>query len=406
LTRVAVFDLLVTEGMLEPEHAQSYQRYCKRLAALPFLNKISWVPIVARAREIVDASPPQSLTSATLFEAMHDEFPEIEMLDFRAKVCVGLDLIKLDKYSNPLRDWTPILETAASIVRGYTTTAVTLRHLFYKLVTAGIFPNTEDKYYAALGEHVSEARLAGQFPDLIDPSREIEGGWGLNPSEFEMPDVKDELRDAAWSVRWSINKFRRAERQGQHYRIFIGVEKRGLLELIKSWFSDYPVKIVPFGGHSSTTLTLNIRRELDEARRHGEQAVMIYGGDYDPSGLVIPKSFARLTGMDMVRVALNRDQVDEYGLTRGEAKKDDNNRAAMLAEVGEICQVEIEALEPDVLKQLYMDAFHRYWDEAAYSQAREEEREERKRLAEIVEPMAQQILALIPDDDETEDGED
>jgi hypothetical protein len=67
--------------------------------------------------------------------------------------------------------WGPILQHAASIVRSYST-GVTLRQLFYRLVSDGTLPNTNSAY-TSLSKQTAKARRDGWFPDLIDRGRII-----------------------------------------------------------------------------------------------------------------------------------------------------------------------------------------------------------------------------------------
>ena len=48
-------------------------------------------------------------------------------------------------------DWRPIIERAGEIVRSYDT-SVTLRQLFYRLVSEQLLPNTDESAYAAVLE--------------------------------------------------------------------------------------------------------------------------------------------------------------------------------------------------------------------------------------------------------------
>jgi hypothetical protein len=67
--------------------------------------------------------------------------------------------------------WDTILVEAAAIVRSYDT-GVTLRQLFYRLVSAGLLRNTRPEYNQ-LSTRTAEARRAGGFPDLVDRTRSI-----------------------------------------------------------------------------------------------------------------------------------------------------------------------------------------------------------------------------------------
>ena len=68
-------------------------------------------------------------------------------------------------------NWTPILETAAEIVRQYET-LVTLRQLFYRLVVLELIRNTRS-HYKGLSARTATARREGWFPALEDHTRSI-----------------------------------------------------------------------------------------------------------------------------------------------------------------------------------------------------------------------------------------
>ncbi|MGH7751577.1 MAG: hypothetical protein ACREN5_02070, partial [Gemmatimonadales bacterium] len=68
-------------------------------------------------------------------------------------------------------DWAAIIDRAAGIVRSYDT-SVTLRQLFYRLVSEQLVPNSTTAY-KRLSSLTAQARRDGWFPDLIDRGRTI-----------------------------------------------------------------------------------------------------------------------------------------------------------------------------------------------------------------------------------------
>jgi hypothetical protein len=69
-------------------------------------------------------------------------------------------------------DWDYIVQHAAQIVRSYDT-GVTLRQLFYRLVSDETIPNNQNAY-KGLSRYTARARREGWFPDLVDRNRSIE----------------------------------------------------------------------------------------------------------------------------------------------------------------------------------------------------------------------------------------
>ena len=60
-------------------------------------------------------------------------------------------------------------------------------------------------------------------------------------------------------------------------RVCLGVEKAGLVAQLSAWYGELGISIVALRGYSSQTL-------VDEVRLSALD-VMLYAGDYDPSGL-------------------------------------------------------------------------------------------------------------------------
>lgn len=255
--------------------------------------------------------------------------------------------------------WTDVLEIAARIVDSYTDTSVTLRQLFYRLVAAEVLPNTTTAY-KTLSARTAEARRAGAFPDLIDRTRTIH-----RYQTFASP---DEAR------RWLAAIYRRDRTEGQPWSVYLGVEKAGIVAQLEAWFGDYGIPILALGGYSSQSYVDEVAADVDSTRR---PSVLLYAGDHDASGEDIDRDFIARTGCfdKVVRVALDARQVEQYRLPPQPGKAADSRAAGFVARHGELVQVELDALAPEVLRDLYADALAGFWDTSAYeaSVAREDD---------------------------------
>ena len=119
-------------------------------------------------------------------------------------------------------NWEPVIERAAEIVTSYDT-GVTLRQLFYRLVSEQLIPNRQTAY-KQLSELTAIARRARTFPALIDRGREIH-----RPVYFD--DVADALAALA-------DQYRLDRTEGQDVSLYLGVEKSGMIEQLSAWFGD------------------------------------------------------------------------------------------------------------------------------------------------------------------------
>ena len=260
--------------------------------------------------------------------------------------------------------WPLVVARAAEIVESYDT-GVTLRQLFYRLVSELVIPNTTNAY-KELSRHTATARREGDFPALIDQGRSVE-----RPPFFDGPE--DAL---ALLRRW----YRRDRTEGQPHVLYLGVEKAGIVEQLSAWFGDERgLPIVALKGYSSQTLVDEV---ADEIVNDGRPAVLIYAGDFDPTGEDVDRDFVeRVAEFDEVRrIALSAEQVDEYDLPSLPGKETDSRAAAFEARHGRLVQVELDALDPDDLRDLYAAAIADYWAGDAFAAVREQERQERARL--------------------------
>jgi len=259
----------------------------------------------------------------------------------------------------PRLDWSGILEQAAEIVDSYDT-GVTLRQLFYRLVAAELLPNTRVAY-TTLSHVTAEARRQGRFPSLVDRTRQIH-----RYQTFE---------DPHHARKWLSRIYRRDRTEGQPYSIYLGVEKAGIVEQLQSWFGDLGVSILALGGYSSQSYVDEIAKDVQKQDR---PAVLIYSGDFDPSGEDIQRDFIGRADCfeEVVRIALNADQVDEYDLPEQMGKASDTRARGFIEKHGKLVQVELDALPPDVLQRLYTEAIAKFWSDAIHRRILKKERRE------------------------------
>lgn len=261
--------------------------------------------------------------------------------------------------------WPSVLIEAKRIVESYDT-GVTLRQLFYRLVAAGLLPNTQG-YYKRLSDRRAEGRREGWFPELLDRTSRIE-----RPATWAGPD------DAC---DWLQDIYCRDRTEGQDWTIYLGVEKAGMSAQLDAWFSD-PLGIphVALGGYASQTFCDAVRRDIEDQDR---PAVLIYAGDLDPSGEDIDRDFVARVGAfeKVVRIALNEPQVIEFGLIHNpnpevaEKLERDSRGAAFKRRHPDLglVQFEVDALPPETLRDLYRDELDAYWDMSSFEASRQQE---------------------------------
>ena len=256
--------------------------------------------------------------------------------------------------------WGHVLDQARDIVDSYDT-AVTLRQLFYRLVALGIIPSTLTAY-KRLSSVTAAARRDGGFPDLTDRGRGIE-----EYRTFASPS------DA---LRFTAETYRRDRTEGQGVSLYLGVEKAGIVNQLDARFGDpLGLPILPLGGYASQSFVDDVAAHVEAA---GRPAVLLYGGDHNPSGWDTPRDFETRTGCfrKVIRVAVTPGQIDEYDLpaTIDEVKDESDSRSkAFIARFGRR-RVDLDALDPDVLRGLFAAAIAGFWDTSTFEASLAQER--------------------------------
>jgi hypothetical protein len=245
---------------------------------------------------------------------------------------------------------------------------MTLRQCFYVLVSEELVPNS-DYSYKRLSDLTAQARREGRFPAFIDGTREVRRHPTWNGVE-----------DA---IAFTARAYRRYRAEGQPRQVWIGGEKRTLALQLERWFSDLGCPVVVCAGYASQTLCDDVRAavELD-----GRPSLLVYAGDFDPSGEDIARDFVERVGsFDQVeRVAVTAEQVEALELPPLPGKATDARAAGFVARHGRLVQVEVEAVPPGTLQRLYQEALDAVWDASASEDVLAREAVERGRLLDLL----------------------
>lgn len=268
--------------------------------------------------------------------------------------------------------WLPAMSAARDFV-DKSTLPVTLRQVFYSLVSRQLLENTETNY-RQLSEKTAEERRQGCFPALVDNGREIHQAYA---------DTSPEAAFIATANYYGID-----HSAGQDFQIFMISEKRGMTAALRQSFEKYGASVLGLGGYASQTLLDDVTEQI---RRDGRPAVGIYAGDFDPTGQDIPRHFIEGCGpwAEWVQVALTSAQVDEYQLPENPGKTTDTRSGAFAERNGKLVQVEVDALDPQVLDGLYRDAFERFYDKSTFEDVLVHEARQRDLMREFASGWAQ-----------------
>jgi len=245
-----------------------------------------------------------------------------------------------------------MIETINTILDEYENQGfkLSLRQLYYQLVARSYVPNTVQSY-KRVGDIVSNGRQAGLIDwDMI----EDRGRETVTVSHWSSP---------AQIIRASAEQFRIDKWKDQPHHIEVMVEKDALSGVLEPVCRELDIAITANKGYSSSSTMYEIGQRLSNLNSRGKAITIIYLGDHDPSGIDMTRDVTdRLTmyseldagDIEVIRLALNYSQVEEWQPPENPAKQTDSRFASYMVKFGK-SSWELDAVEPAQLATLVRD---------------------------------------------------
>lgn len=246
--------------------------------------------------------------------------------------------------------------------------------LFNRKLIASMDKNETDKVSRAL----TAGRERGLIPWewIVDETREIKG-WNVwrNPAEYADAVMSSYSRD--W---WSE----------QPQRLLVVSEKATVRGMLRPVLTDYRAEFLVLHGFGSATTT-HMLAELSTA--DPRPLTLLYVGDFDPSGRWmsdedIPERLRRYGGQaELVRLAVTPQQVaaPEFFFSAHDKAKDARYRWFVETH-GETC-CELDALDPNTLRDLVEGAITDRIDWDRWHEARADESGERETIRQSMQTL-------------------
>jgi hypothetical protein len=271
-----------------------------------------------------------------------------------------------------------LVETSNAIIADYESQGfiLTLRQLYYQLVSRDIIPNRQSEY-KRLGSIINDARLAGLIDWLAieDRTRDLRAlsHWG-SPSEI---------------VETCANQFHMDMWEGQDYRPEVWIEKDALVGVIEGVCNELDVAHFSCRGYTSQSEMWVAGQRLRRYNKSGQTPIIFHFGDHDPSGKdmtrdIIDRLALFMGGLEVKRLALNMNQVEQYNPPPNPAKTTDSRYGAYIAEFGDESW-ELDALEPRVIAELIRTNVQALLDPVLWEKRQAEVKEGRKKLGAVAE---------------------
>lgn len=283
---------------------------------------------------------------------------------------------------------------------------LSLRQVYYRLVSKHVIPNNINEY-KGLSRHLVKARELGlvSWRRIEDRNRGTQGGDYGASFDYE-PDyenfIRERLGEAMSRAYHTIAKWDR-----QPKRVEVWIEKDALSALAHGVARRYNVTVCPSKGYSSFTY---IMEAVNRINRYDKPCTILYFGDYDPSGMDITRDLEErlvrygCNNLNAVeRICLSIEQIEEHNLPPFPAKKSDARYEKFVEETGSDDAVELDALEPPILEAYIKEAIENKIDFEIWEENKTREDEIEELLNKEVEKLREAIKEAFPWMDENDD---
>ena len=259
--------------------------------------------------------------------------------------------------------------------------ALTLRQLYYQLVSRDIIPNNINEY-KKIGHVVNHGRLSA----LLD--------WSMIEDRIRIPKGNQHWTDPKQVIDAAINSYYRHRWEGQEYYIEVWCEKDAVSNILEPVCRLYDVVFLANRGYSSQTAMYDASKRIQRNESMGKTVKIIYLGDHDPSGIDMVRDIQERLGLflncpgkyfeDVNRLALNRDQVRRYNPPENPAKIQDSRYLSYVKKFGK-SSWELDALEPKILHDMLTNLIKSFIDFNLWDQVIDLENEHKNKISELAD---------------------
>ena len=260
-------------------------------------------------------------------------------------------------------------------IEGY---KLTLRQLYYQLVSQNIIENKESSY-KSLGKIITKARKKGllEIDCLEDRSRSINEIVHWSDYQHGIQSLLNQFKLDLWLL--------------QPYRPIVLIEKEALSGVIESLMRKLRVDFIACKGYLSLSFINELYNKITDVfdkKEYSQKVIFFYMGDHDPSGLDMPRyikeSLDQLNGYNNLyyefkSLGLNKQQIREYKLAPNPAKQTDS-RFKSYKKIHGFKSWELDALNPKVINNIFKKEIENLIDQDKFMLMVKKEEAEIKKL--------------------------
>ena len=244
---------------------------------------------------------------------------------------------------------------------------MTVRQVFYRLVTLDVIDKTEAEYKSTVCRLLTDMRRNGELPYqwIADNTR-----WMRTPTSYS---------NLEQAVQETAEFYRRRLWDDQGVYVEVWLEKDALAGVLYPITAQYDVLLMVTRGYPSLTFLHSAAQGI---LAEDKPAFLYYLGDHDPSGVHIPqkvesdlREMAAGAEIHFERIAVNVDQIEALNLPTRPTKKTDSRSKAFKG-----ASVEVDAITSADLRALVEEAITQHIDKEVLHITTVAERSERELL--------------------------
>jgi hypothetical protein len=283
-----------------------------------------------------------------------------------------------------------IVDAAIRVLEDYDAQgfSVTLRQLFYKLVSDGVLINRIPDY-RNLGRYINTAKESGEidWASVEDHTRFVRGRQRYRNTTELLTNAAEDWHMDFWA--------------GQSLRPELWIEKDAVLSIVAPVCNEFDVPYYSLRGWGRPSDKMDAALRFSRHAKAGQHSVILHAGDHDSTGLSatenieneIAKYMRELAGEQFAsvrRVALNMEQIKQLALAPNKIGEDgdksqESRWAGHVQKAGTRDTWELDALEPKVLQRIIRDEIERcITDKRAWNKRQKFIRSEAAKLQELI----------------------
>jgi hypothetical protein len=248
---------------------------------------------------------------------------------------------------------------------------ITERQAFYRLISSravnqdhwhqfGDPGRSRVDIYQTLGRLLKWMRIDEALPweAIVDETRVLTPKVGHASAEDFIFSELDYL----------LSGYSRCLASDQQNHIEVWIEKQALLRVVEPVADKYCRRVLCCKGYNSISFQADFYHRMEDAKSRGLNPIVLYFGDWDPSGLNMIYSAMQtledelgLTGVDYYRCGINPEHFDNIEADPVPIKPTDSRAKKFIERYGPTCY-ELDAFHPVELQNLVGGHIRRFTD--------------------------------------------